>query len=245
MPERDMTALELSPFMHIAHDLVSVAQRINSCREASTRLAHGTQDGPPALAHGAQDGPQPPSQQGKAVGHAAHGTQAGPPGASRQGQGVQHSTHGDLPEVSPLQQTSLGWPRDGEHILWDLDRLACVWRHVQLCHIQQGGQRLYLEGLVGELGLRHPRQRYNEAVRVKYLNLAHKFDSTGMTPSLEGGRPKTGQRQTLPFCLADKVRHILSSMPGCTGSCLDIMKALEEDPQVKPFIDHRICYGYK
>ena len=222
-----MTALELSPFMHIAHNLVSLAQRINSCREAPTRLAHGKQDGPPSLAHGGD------------------GAQDGPPAASQPGQGVERTKHGALPGVPPLQQASLGWPRDGEHILWDSDRLACVWRHVQLCHIQQGGQRLDLEGLVGELGLRHPHQRFNAAVRVKYLDLARKFDSTGMTPSLEGGRPKTGKRQIRPFCLADKVRQILSSMPGCTGSCLDITKALEEDPQVIPHIDHRICYGYK
>ena len=230
-----MTALELSPFMHIAHNLVSVAQRINSCREASTRLAHGTQDGPSALAHGAQDGPPT----------LAHGVQDGPAAAaSLQGQGVQHVAHGAPAGVPPLQMTSLGWPREGEHILWDSDRLACVWQHVQRCHIQQGGQRLDLEGLVGELGLRHPHRRYNNAVRVKYLELVYKFDSTGATPSLEGGQPKPGPRQ-LPFCLADKVRQVLSSMPGCEGSCSDIMKALEEDPQVIPHIDRRVCYGYK
>ena len=119
--ELNMTALELSPFMHIAHDLVSVAQHINICREASTRLAHGVQGGPPA---------------------------------SQQGQGEEHVAHGTLPEVQPQLHTSLGWPRDGKQILWDSDRLACVWRHVQLCHIQQGGQRPDLEGLAGELGLR-------------------------------------------------------------------------------------------
>ena len=224
MPKQDMAAMsQLSPFMHIAHNLVGVAQRINSCREASTRLAHGVQHRPPALAHGTQDGP---------------------PAASQQGQGVEDTAHGTLPGVSPLQQASLGWPREGEHILWDSDRLACVWRHVQRCHIQKEGHRLDLEGLVGELGLQHPRQRYNNAVRVKYLELVYKFDSTGATPSLEGGQPKPGPRQ-LPFCLADKVRQVLSSMPGCEGSCSDIMKALEEDPQVRPHIDRRVCYGYK
>ena len=225
MPELvDMTALELSPFMHIAHNLVSVAQRINSCREASTRLAHGVQDGPPALAHGTQDGP---------------------PAASQQGQGVERKAHGALPGVLPPQQTSLGWPRDGEHILWDSDRLACVWRHVQLCHIQKDGHRLDLEGLVGELGLRHPQQRYNTAVQSQYYGLVYKFDNTGVTPSLEGGRPSKQNERQLPFCLADKVRLILASMPGCTGSCLDITAALEEDPQVRPHIDRRVFYGNK
>ena len=167
MPERDMTALELSPFMHIAHNLVNVAQRINSCREASTRSAHGMQDGPPALAHGTPN--ESPSAS-----------------ASQQGQGLQHMTHGALDEVQPRRHTSLGWPRDGERILWDSDRLACVWRHVQLCHIQQG-QRLDLEGLAGELGLWHPLHRYNKTIQTKYYNLASKFNNTGMTPSLETG----------------------------------------------------------
>ena len=221
-----MTALELSPFMHIAHDLVSVAQRINSCREASTRLAHGVHDGPPTLAL------------------LAHGAQDGPPAASQQGQGFKRTAHGVLPGVSPLQQTSLGWPRDGKQILWDSDRLVCVWQHVQRCHIKQGGTRLDLEGLVGKLGLRHPHQRYNTAVRMKFLDLAYKFDNTGLTPSLEGGRPKRDYRR-LPFRLSDKIRQILASMPGCTGSCLDIMKALEEDPQVIPHIDRRVHDSYK
>ena len=216
-----MAALELSPFMHIAHNLVSVAQRINSCREASTRLAHGTHDGPAALVHGMQEEPTASSQQGQAVGHAAHASLSG---------------------VPPLHQTSLGWPKDGEHILWDSDRLACVWRHVQRCHIQ--GEQLNLEGLAGELGLRHPHQRYNHTIRTKYYNLASKFDNTGVVPSLEGGRPKREQRR-LPFRLPDKVRQILSSMPGCTGSCLDIMKALEEDPQVIPHIDRRVYESYR
>ena len=221
--------------MHIAHNLVSVAHRINSCREASTRSAHGMQDCPPALAHGTQDGPPA----------LAHGTQDGPqPAASQQGQGVQHTAHGALPGVSPLQQTSLGWPRDGKQILWDSDRLVCVWQHVQRCHIKQGGTRLDLEGLVGKLGLRHPHQRYNTAVRMKFLDLAYKFDNTGLTPSLEGGRPKRDYRR-LPFRLSDKIRQILASMPGCTGSCLDIMKALEEDPQVIPHIDRRVHDSYK
>ena len=224
MPKQDMAAMsQLSPFMHIAHNLVGVAQRINSCREASTRSAHGTRDGPSALAHGTQDGP---------------------PVASQQGQRVEHTAHGTLPGVSPLQQASLGWPREGEHILWDSDRLACVWRHVQRCHIQQEGPRLDLEGLVGELGLRHPQQRYNEAVRRKYHNLASKFDSTGVTPSLEGGRPKYDLRR-LPFRLSDKVRQVLASMPGCEGSYEDITKALEEEPEVRPHVDRRICYGFK
>ena len=218
-----MTALELSPFMRIAHDLVSVAQRINSCREASTRLAHGTHDGPAALAHGAQDGL---------------------PAASQQGQGVERTAHGALPGVLPPQQTSLGWPREGEQIQWDSDRLACVWRHVQRCHIQKDGHRLDLEGLTGELGLRHPQQRYNTAVRTKYFNLVYKFDNTGLTPSLEGGRPKPDQRR-LPFRLSDKIRQVLSSMPGCVGSCSDIKKALEEDPQVKPHIDRRVYESHK
>ena len=207
--KRDMTALELSPFMHIAQDLVNVAQRINSCREASI---HGMQDRPPAAM----------SQQGQ-----AHG---GPPG-------------GTLPQL----QTSLGWPRDGEEILWDSDRLVCVWRHVQRCHIRQEGQRLDLEGLAGELGLQHPQQRYNRAIRTKYYALVYKFNNTGVTPSLEGGghsAPRPDQRR-LPFRLSDKVRLILASMPGCTGSCSDIMKALEEDPQVVPHIDRRVHDSYK
>ena len=206
-----MTALELSPFMHIAHDLVNVAQRINSCREASTRSAHGIQDGPPA--------------------------------SSQQGQAVRHAAHGVLPEILP-QQAGLRLPRDGERILWDSDRLACVWRHVQRCHIHKDGHRLDLEGLVGELGLRHPHRRYNEAVRRKYRDLASKFDDTGVTPSLQGGQPKRDQRR-LPFRLSDKIRQILASMPGCEGSCSDIMKALEEDPQVRPHIDRRIYSGFK
>ena len=218
MLDRDMTALELSPYMHIAQNLISEAQRINSCREASTRLAHGVQDGPPAA--------------------------ASPPPASQQGQRVEHEAHGAPPGVLPQLHTSLGWPRDGERILWDSDRLACVWRHVQRCHIQQEGPRLDLEGLVGELGLRHPQQRYNEAVRRKYHNLASKFDSTGVTPSLEGGRPKYDLRR-LPFRLSDKVRQVLASMPGCEGSYEDITKALEEEPEVRPHVDRRICYGFK
>ena len=234
MPELYMTALELSPFMHIAHDLVSVAQRINSCREASTRLVHGVQAGPSALAHGTQAGPPT----------LAHGTQDGPQPASQQGQGVLRTAHGALPGVSPPQQTSLGWPRDGERILWDSDRLACVWRHVQRCHIQQGGPRLDLEGLVEELGLQHPCQRYSAAVRAKYHSLAYKFDDTGLTPSLEGGRPKRDYLR-LPFRLSDKIRQILASMPGCEGSCEDVTKALEQDPQVMPYIDRRVRDGFK
>ena len=239
-----MTALELSPFMHIAHNLVSVAQRINSCREASTRLAHGVQAGPSALAHGVQAGPSALAH-GVQAGPSslAHGTLDGPQPATSQ-QGVPHTAHGALPGVSPPQQTSLGWPRDGEHILWDSDRLACVWRHVQHCHIQQGGQRPDLESLAGELGLRHPDHRYNTAVRMKYLDLARKFDNTGLTPSLEGGRPRCDYRR-LPFCMAEKIRQVLSSMPGCEGSCSDIMKALEEDPQVRPHIDHRVHDSYR
>ena len=243
MLDRDMTALELSPYMNIAQNLISEAQRINSCREASTRLAHGVQDGPPALAdlsHGTQDGPPaaaspPPPPPPPA---------APPPPASQQGQRVEHEAHGAPPGVLPQLHTSLGWPRDGERILWDSDRLACVWRHVQRCHIQQEGPRLDLEGLVGELGLRHPQQRYNEAVRRKYHNLASKFDSTGVTPSLEGGRPKYDLRR-LPFRLSDKVRQVLASMPGCEGSYEDITKALEEEPEVRPHVDRRICYGFK
>ena len=218
-----MAALELSPFMHIAHNLVSVAQRINSCREASTRLAHGKNDGPPSLAsHGTQDGLS----------------------ALRQGQAVEHMAHGALTAGVLPQRTSIRWPRDGEQIQWDPDRLACVWRHVQRCHIQQGGPRLDLEGLVVELGLRHPHRRYNLAVRRKYCNLASKFDNTGVTPSLEGGRPRL-EYQRLPFCLADKIRQVMSSMPGCEGSCLDVMIALEADPQVKPHIDRRVHESYK
>ena len=206
-----MTALELSPFMHIAHDLVSVAQRINSCREASTRLAHGMQDAP----------------------------------ASQQGQVVERATHGVLPAGALLQpQTSLGWPRDGEYIQWDSDRLACVWRYVQHYHIQQGGQRPDLEGLAGELGLRHPQHRYNGAIRVKYLYLACKFDDTGEMPLLDGGRPKRDCLRR-PFRLSDKIRQILASMPDCEGSYEDIIKALEQDPQVIPHIDRHVCHGFK
>ena len=161
---------------------------------------------------------------------------------------MEHATnaaHGALPGILPLQQTSLGWPKDGERILWDSDRLACVWRHVQRCHIQKdGGHRQDLEGLAGELGLRHPQQQYNNAIQRKYSEIALKFDSTGVAPSLEGGWPKH-QKRRLPFCLVDKIRQILASMPGCVGSCSDIMKALEEDPQVRPHIDRRVHDSYK
>ena len=225
MPKQDMAAMsQLSPFMHIAHDIVNVAQRINSCREASTRLTHGVQDGPSSLA--------------------SHGTQDGPSAASQQSQAAEHAAYGVLTGVLPLQQTGLRWPRDGEWILWDPDRLACVWRHVQRCHIQQGGPRLDLEGLAGELGLRHPLHQYNNAIRTKYFEVAHTFDKTGATPSLEGVRQRP-KRCRHPFRLADKVRQILASMPGCEGSCSDIMKALEEDPEVMPHIDRRVHDGYK
>ena len=190
------------------------------------------QDGPSSLAHGAQDGPPA----------LTHGTQDGPSSASQQGQRVEPVAHGVLP-----QQTSLGWPQDGERILWDSDRLACVWRHVQRFHIQQKGQHLShldLEGLVGELGLRHPLQRYNAAVRLRYFDLKNKFDNTGVTPSLEGGRPRL-QYQRLPFCLSDKIKQILLSMPGCVGSHSDITKALKEDLQVIPHIDRRVHDSYK
>ncbi len=46
------------------------------------------------------------------------------------------------------QSSSPGWPKDGHRVLWDSERLACVWR----CHIKHDGQRPDLEELARELG---------------------------------------------------------------------------------------------
>ena len=45
-----------------------------------------------------------------------------------------------------------GWPADGARIVWDAERLQCVWRYVQLYHVQLNGQLPDLKKLAKDLG---------------------------------------------------------------------------------------------
>ena len=50
-------------------------------------------------------------------------------------------------------QSPHGRPAHGAQIVWDAGRLQCVWRYVQLYHVQLNGQLPDLKKLVNELGM--------------------------------------------------------------------------------------------